>query len=84
MSSPFNQFSFIWASLALLALLAFALYSRRVRWRVSLLVLGMAVGVMTMAWLVIRPTSGPQDDPAQLQALLTNGRPTLVEFFSEY
>jgi thiol-disulfide isomerase/thioredoxin len=84
MSQLFNQFSFLFLSLGLLLALAALLRWRRAAWRWTLtgmLILALLLGGL---WLVVRPGVSDVTEASTAEAILTNGRPTLLEFFSNY
>lgn len=84
MQQIFNQYSYVIAGLGLLATLIALLRWRRVRWGTTLGVAFLAVLALTWAWSVVRPNTGTVDTLASAEATLTNGRPSFVEFYSQY
>ena len=79
----FNQHSFVISALALWGGLALFLLRDGLSKRdaVSLAVMGGAFG---LAWLALRPGASAYQDTAQVEAAVGQGRPVLVEFYSNY
>lgn len=80
-----NQFSFLLFSIAGIALITGLIWRLfRPRWPV---LAGSAMGLMVLAvvvFFVLRPGVSDVNNIADAEALLTSGRPTMVEFFSNY
>lgn len=84
-----NQFSYV--VFAVLALVVAYIGLRAVQkaqpqlnryWlNVSLCSLGV---ILTAGFLIVRPGIGNIHSPAQVQAVIQNGRPTVIEFYSNY
>lgn len=80
----FNQFSYVLLSLGLILALVTALRWRRVRWSLSLAA-GFALALLLSGgWLALRPGASDVDSVRAAELTLENGRPTLLEFFSNY
>lgn len=84
MQQVFNQYSFIIASLGLLAVLVIILRWRRLRWRTTLGVVFLSILLLGWVWSFVRPSTGTADTLASAEATLNNGRPTFIEFYSQY
>jgi hypothetical protein len=79
----FNEHSFLIAGLTALALLAIILLTRHTP-RGGLIWIGAAI-VVGAGWLLLRTGSGLQFNSVdQYEAAVSSGRPTLVEFYSDY
>jgi drug/metabolite transporter (DMT)-like permease len=79
----FNQHSFLFISAIVLGIAAIALLRRHAR-RAWLIWLG-AVAVALAGWFVLRTGDGTQfNSVADYEAVLQQGQPTLVEFYSDY
>jgi drug/metabolite transporter superfamily protein YnfA len=78
-----NQHSYLILGVAVLAILAVILQARRAR-RVWLVWGGLVV-VMATGWFVLRTGAGaPLDSVEAIEAAAASGKPTLVEFYSNY
>ena len=78
-----NQHSYLILGFAALAILAVILQVRRARraW----LIWGGLVLVMAAGWFVLRTGAvAPLDSVEAIEAAVTSGKPTLVEFYSNY
>lgn len=84
MTQFFNQYSYVFISLGIL--LAVGLFLRRlqIRWRYISAALVAGGLVLGGAWLLARPSLSDVNDLQAAETLLTNGKPTFVEFFSQY
>jgi hypothetical protein len=78
-----NQYSFVFGSLFVVALVAFFGLREGVSLR-GLLALGVTVLVVLGVWLLVRTGSSTYAQVAQVEAILAGGQPTLVEFYSNY
>jgi len=78
-----NQFSFVFGSLFLVALVALLGLRGGVSPR-GLLALGVTVLAVLGVWLLVRTGSSTYAQVAQVEAILAGGQPTLVEFYSNY
>lgn len=84
-----NQFSYVIFSALSLAVAYLGLHAVskaqprfNASWlNISLLSLGV---ILTAGFLFVRPGLGNVQSPAQVQALIQNGRPTVIEFYSNY
>jgi thiol-disulfide isomerase/thioredoxin len=79
-----NQFSFVFFSISGIALFFLVLRSRRASWRVSLGASGAAVVLAAAAFLILRPGLSDVSSAQAARAVVGNGKPTLIEFFSNY
>lgn len=84
MSAIFNQFSYVFISIAILIGVAVALRALRWRWRRIIPFTFIAGLLLFGAWLALRPTVSDASEIQTAEALLSNGKPTMVEFFSQY
>lgn len=84
MAQFFNQYSYALISLALILGAIFLARALRLRWR-SIAIIAIALGIICfVGWLSLRPGESDITSAADAQAILVNGKPTLVEFFSKY
>ncbi|MCB9454705.1 MAG: hypothetical protein H6671_01820 [Anaerolineaceae bacterium] len=84
MTSFFNQYSVFWIS-ALVLLAAFIILRwRRVAWRATLGAVIALAAVMVVGYTVLRPGTSDVNSYTEAAATLANGRPTFLEFFSNY
>ncbi len=82
----FNRFSFVW--IAGFGVLVAGL----VMWRVQRLPIWLRIGtplalslVAVVLWLALRPSGTPEiKTMADAERLIGSGKPTVIEFFSEY
>lgn len=84
MSALFNQFSYLWIGLALVLALLAVLRWRRVRWWRTLAAAGALAVVFGVGWLALRPGENDISEIQTAEKTLANGRPTFLEFFSNY
>jgi hypothetical protein len=80
----FQQHSYIFISLGVVFGLMVVLRVLRVRWRYTLLATGGIATVLTLALFILRPGLSDVDSVQATEAMLRNGRPTFLEFFSNY
>ncbi len=80
----FNQFSAVLMISTVLLTVLVGLRLRRVSGLNSLMILVVAGGIMIGIWSAIRPSSSDVDSVASAEQLIGNGKPTLLEFFSQY
>lgn len=84
MDSIFNQYSYIVISLVVLAATILVLRYFLSSWRViSAAVSGLLI-LMIAVFLLLRPGLSDTDSLSAAQAIIRNGKPTFVEFFSNY
>jgi len=78
----FNQYSYLITSIFVTVVVAFFLLRDGLSRR-DVIALGSIAGAFVIAWFFIRPTPSnfTQD---QIEAALTSGKPSLIEFQSEY
>lgn len=79
-----NQFSFVFFSISGILLLFFLLRSRRASWRVTLSASGAAVALAVALFFLLRPGLSDVSSAQAARAAIGSGKPTLVEFFSNY
>lgn len=79
-----QQHSYVFISLGVVFGLMVALRVLRVRWRYALLATGGIAMVLTLALFILRPGLSDVDSVQAAEAMLRNGRPTFLEFFSNY
>jgi thiol-disulfide isomerase/thioredoxin len=84
MDKFFNQYSYIFLSLGLILGSIVVLLALRQRRSVILGVAAALAVVLVLGNFVVRPGSSDVNSVAGAKALLANGKPTLVEFFSNY
>lgn len=80
----FNQYSYLTFTAAAAILIVLVLWRLRVR----KLLLGLAalvlVAVIAGGWLVLRPGAQDVDSLSVAEQVINSGRPTMVEFYSNY
>ncbi len=78
----FNQYSYLITSIFVTVIVAFFLLRDGLSRR-DAIAIGSIAGAFVIAWLFIRPTPSTftQD---QIESALKSGKPTLIEFQSEY
>ncbi len=79
-----NQYSFIIFGFVMLVALFGVLRWRRASWGVTIVAVVIASSLLTVANFALRPGESDVSTIAEADALLTNGQPTLIEFFSNY
>jgi thiol-disulfide isomerase/thioredoxin len=80
-----NQYSYVFISLGILTTSALVMYViTRGRLRLVIATEIVIALLLVAGFLVLRPGSGDIETVDDARALLTNGRPTFVEFFSNY
>ena len=79
----FNQHSFVISAILIVGLTAIALLHDGVR-RKDLIALGALGFFFAGAFLVLRPGPSTLKEIAAVEAALASGRPTLIEFQSNY
>lgn len=84
MTQIFNQYSYVFISLGILLVVGFFLRFLRIRWHFIIATLVAGGVVLGGAWLLARPSLSDVNDLQAAETLLTNGKPTFVEFFSQY
>jgi thiol-disulfide isomerase/thioredoxin len=84
MNAIFNQFSYVFISIAVMIGVLVILRALRWTWRRSLPVIIIAGLSLLGAWFSLRPSMSDANEMQTVELLLSNGRPTLVEFFSQY
>jgi thiol-disulfide isomerase/thioredoxin len=79
-----NQYSYLFISLGILAGIVLVLrYFGVSRQIISTAVLGLA-GLILVGFFLLRPGFSDVNDIAEARNILQNGRPTMLEFFSNY
>jgi thiol-disulfide isomerase/thioredoxin len=85
MPNIFNQYSYVFFSLgALLVGLVVLRAVLRLKWPVILLGGVVLAGVLTAGWFILRPGSSDVSSLEAAEAMIDSGKPTFVEFFSNY
>ncbi len=84
MTQIFNQYSYVFISLGVLLIASLLLRILRIRWRHIAITMTVSSLVLGGAWLLARPALSDVNNLQAAETLLTNGKPTLVEFFSQY
>jgi hypothetical protein len=79
-----QQHSYVFISLAVLFGLMVVLRLLRVRWRYTLVTTGVIATVLTLALFALRPGLSDVNSVQAAELMLRNGRPTFLEFFSNY
>jgi thiol-disulfide isomerase/thioredoxin len=79
-----NQFSFvIFGALILIGLIVFLILCRA-RWQIVTIAGLSFIMLFVATFLLLRPGASDVDTLAEAEAMLTNGQPTFLEFFSNY
>jgi hypothetical protein len=79
-----NQYSLLWAALVLLAILSLVLLRNRPRGP-DLIALGLIALALLAVWLATQPRQTPlMGDAAEIQAMIGQGKPVLLEFQSPF
>jgi len=79
-----QQHSYVFISLGVVFGLMVVLRLLRVRWRYTLLTTGGIATVLTLVLFILRPGLSDVGSVQAAEAMLRNGRPTFLEFFSNY
>jgi thiol-disulfide isomerase/thioredoxin len=79
-----NQYSYLLISVGVILGALVLLRLLRVRWRVTGGVALALVVLLSAGWLILRPGASDIESLDAAEAMLSNGNPTLVEFFSNY
>lgn len=80
----FNQFSYVFISLGVLAASLLVLRYFAVDRRVIAAAATALIVLSSTGYLVLRPGAGDVDSISSADALIQNGKPTFMEFFSNY
>jgi hypothetical protein len=84
MEQTFNQYSFVFIASALILIGVIFVFSRKPRWQ-DALALGVVTAGIVTAWFILHPVQTPlMDDAKNVQALIGQGKPVLLEFQSPY
>ncbi len=84
MEQVFNQYSAVLIAAALMLVAVVFVFSRKPRWQDTLALGVIAAGLVT-AWFILHPVQTPlMDDAKQVQAMIGQGKPVLLEFQSPY
>ncbi len=84
MDRIFNQYSYVVISLVVLVAVILVLRYFLTNWRViSTAVTGLLI-LMIAGFLLLRPGFSDVDSMSAAEAMIRNGRPTFMEFFSNY
>ncbi len=79
-----QQHSYVFISLGVVFGLIIVLRLLRARWRNTLLAVAGLTVVLAVALLILRPGLSDVDSVQAAETMLRNGRPTFLEFFSNY
>ncbi len=84
MEQIFNQYSLVFIASALILIGVIFVFSRKLRWQETL-ALGVIVTGIVTAWFILHPVQTPlMDDAKNVQAMIGQGKPVLLEFQSPY
>jgi thiol-disulfide isomerase/thioredoxin len=84
MDRIFNQYSYVIISLSVLVASVLVLRYFLTNWRIiSAAIVGLLV-LMIAIFLLLRPGFSDVDSSSTAEAMIRNGRPTFMEFFSNY
>ncbi|MBI5933596.1 MAG: hypothetical protein HY867_07790 [Chloroflexi bacterium] len=84
MEQIFNQYSLVFIASALILIGVIFVFSRKLRWQETL-ALGVIVAGIVTAWILLHPVQTPlMDDAKNVQAMIGQGKPVLLEFQSPY
>lgn len=84
MGQVINRYSFVWIAAALVIAVGALLLGRNPRWN-DFLPLGVLVIALVVAWVILHPRQTPlTGDAHEVQAMIGQGRPVLLEFQSPY
>jgi xanthine/uracil permease len=78
----FNQYSYLITAIVITSLIALFLFRDGFKRR-DVIAVGVIAGAFAIAWFFTRPVSSNLS-AEQIEVLLNSGRPTLIEFQSEY
>lgn len=84
MSSLFNQYSYLLMSAGIILLVGLVLRTLRTRRAIALTSIIVLVALSIGGWITLRPTWDDVTSLEDAEALLSNGKPTFVEFYSQY
>ena len=84
MDRIFNQYSYVIISLAVLIATVLVLRYFVANWRVILAAVGGLLVFVIAGFLLLRPGFSDVDSLSAAEAMIQNGRPTFMEFFSNY
>ena len=84
MEQVFNQYSAVLIAAAVMLVAVVFVFSRKPRWQ-DMLALGVIAAGLVTAWFILHPVQTPlMDDAKQVQAMIGQGKPVLLEFQSPY
>lgn len=79
-----NQYSAVFIAAAVLLIAIIFVLSRKPRWQ-DTLALGVIVAGLAAAWIVLHPVQTPlMNDAKNVQEMIGQGKPVLLEFQSPY
>ena len=78
-----NQYSFLWGAVFLLLILAILLFRNGIK-KTDFAILGGAVALIAVIWLLVRPQATPSANSENVQSQIGMGSPILLEFQSPY
>lgn len=84
MDRLFNQYSFVLISAGVLIAVAIVLWRFSVSRRVILATVGALLIFVLIGYFLLRPGLSDVDSTASAESILQNGKPTFLEFFSNY
>ncbi len=84
MTAIFNQYSFVWALLVLIVVAIGVMRVVGLKRRMIGLVIALLALIFGGAGLALRQTVSDVSSTEAAAALIGNGKPTFVEFFSQY
>ncbi len=84
MAVLFNQYSYLLMSAVSILIVGLLLRALRTRRTIVLISMVVLVALSSAGWITQRPTWDDVDSLEEAEALLRNGKPTFVEFYSQY
>jgi thiol-disulfide isomerase/thioredoxin len=84
MNQLFNQYSAVLLGAGILVGGLVLLRLLRVRWRTAAALLSLVAVLLVFGWAMLRPNVADADSLQMAESLIQNGRPTFVEFYSQF
>ena len=84
MAEFLQQHSYVFISLGVLVGVIIVARLLRLHWRFTLATVGLTATLLALAFVLLRPGPSDVDNVPAAEATLRNGRPTFLEFFSNY